>query len=150
LACLQRSRWQRDDEKQILNCAKQVAKSLYERAAQIDDDNERKSFGRWVLKTESKQALLNMIDLAKPDLAVIPEKFDTDKYLLNLRNGTYDLRNDKLLSHSPEHLITMMANVEYDPDAKCPKWIEFLNKIICWRPRLNQIRSKGVRILFDW
>jgi len=60
---------------------------------------------------------------------VRPELLDVDKYLLNLRNGTYDLRNDKLLSHSPEDRLTMMANVEYDPDAKCPKWIEFLNKI---------------------
>lgn len=122
-------RWQRDDELKTVDLAKQVAKSMYERASQIDDDNERKAFVKWTLRTESRQALMNMIELAKPDLSVRPELLDVDKYLLNLRNGTYDLRNDKLLSHSPEDRLTMMANVEYDPDAKCPKWIEFLNKI---------------------
>jgi len=122
-------RWQRDDELKTVDLAKQVAKSMYERASQIDDDNERKAFVKWTLRTESRQALMNMIELAKPDLSVRPELLDVDKYLLNLRNGTYDLRNDKLLSYSPEDRLTMMANVEYDPDAKCPKWIEFLNKI---------------------
>jgi len=122
-------RWQRDDELKTVDLAKQVAKSMYERASQIDDDNERKAFVKWTLRTESRQALMNMIELAKPDLSVRPELLNVDKYLLNLRNGTYDLRNDKLLSYSPEDRLTMMANVEYDPDAKCPKWIEFLNKI---------------------
>ena len=137
-------RWQRDDELKTVDLAKQVAKSMYERASQIDDDNERKAFVKWTLRTESRQALMNMIELAKPDLSVRPELLDVDKYLLNLRNGTYDLRNDKLLSYSPEDRLTMMANVEYEPDAKCPKWIEFLNKIFAGDQDLIKFVQKAL------
>lgn len=122
-------KWVKDDLKQILTFAKQVPKQLYAEASKIQTDAERKELVKWAIKTDNKQALLNMLELAKPDLAVTPDVFDSKPFLLNLKNGTFDLENYELLPHNPDDYLTMMANVEYIEDAECPRWIKFLNTI---------------------
>jgi putative DNA primase/helicase len=50
--------------------------------------------------------------------------------LLNLTNGTLDLKANKLLPHSKDHYITKLAPVAYDPDAQCPQFEQFLYRIM--------------------
>jgi putative DNA primase/helicase len=59
----------------------------------------------------------------------LPEALDADQWLLNVLNGTIDLRTGKLLAHRREDLITKLAPVEFHPDAECPKWMQFLADI---------------------
>lgn len=54
---------------------------------------------------------------------------DTDPLLINLLNGTWDALRGILLPHDPDHLLTLQANVAYDPDAMCPKWDEFFERV---------------------
>ncbi len=137
-------RWQRDNTEEVLALAKKVVLSYYGQAEKITDDNERKALIKWALKSETKTALNNMIDLARHDLAVLPEEFDKDLYLLNLKNGTYDLIADTLLAHNPEHLLSQMADVEFNSNAECPKWLEFLNTIFKGNQDLINFIQKAV------
>ncbi len=137
-------RWQRDKQNEIISLAKNVIMSYYGEARTIENDNDRKSLVRWALRNETKNALHNMIELAKPDLAVLPEDMDTDNYLLNLMNGTYDLIADTLLEHDPEQKLTMIANTEYDPYADCPRWLEFLKTIFNENQELIEFVQKAV------
>lgn len=57
-----------------------------------------------------------------PELQVTRSQLDADPWLLNLENGTLDLRTRQLLPHTREHYITKMAHVEYDPNATSPAW----------------------------
>jgi putative DNA primase/helicase len=59
-----------------------------------------------------------------------PENFDTDPFLMNVVNGTIDLRTGKLRDHRRDDYMTKMANVLYDPSAACPKFEEFLLRIM--------------------
>lgn len=43
------------------------------------------------------------------------EKLNTQKHLINLENGMYDITNEKLLSHSKDYLSTIRIPVSYDP-----------------------------------
>lgn len=52
------------------------------------------------------------------------EAFDTDPWLLNVANGTLDLRTGELLPHDPAHLLTKQAPVAYDPAARPKRWAE--------------------------
>jgi len=45
------------------------------------------------------------------------EKLNTHKYLINLDNGMFDIKADKLLSHSKDYLSTIRIPVSYDPSA---------------------------------
>lgn len=59
--------------------------------------------------------------------AVSDEEMDKDIYLINLQNGTYDLRKMELRKHSYKDMITKIANVEYSPGAQNNILDDFMN-----------------------
>ena len=63
-------------------------------------------------------------------LAVAPSDFDADPWLVNCENGTVDLRTGLLRPHRREDLITMLAPVEYDPEAPAALFEAFISEIL--------------------
>jgi putative DNA primase/helicase len=61
------------------------------------------------------------------EVAISADDFDADPMLLNVINGTIDLRTGELWHHRREDNITCLAPVEYDPDAGSSLWKRFLN-----------------------
>lgn len=45
---------------------------------------------------------------------------------VNLRNGVFDLDRKELIHHDPAYLFTTQLHTNYDPEAKYPRWNEFL------------------------
>ena len=66
---------------------------------------------------------------SEPGVAVSEQQLNRENWLLNVQNGTLDLRTGRLVPHHREDLITKLAPVEYDPDAKSPTWERFLDTI---------------------
>jgi len=65
----------------------------------------------------------------QPGVTVSASSFNQRRELLNVDNGTLNLRTGEFTEHNPEHMITQLFNAKYDPDATCPKfdrWIEQL------------------------
>jgi putative DNA primase/helicase len=56
--------------------------------------------------------------------------WDKDPWLLNVANGTIDLRTGALSPHDPGDLITKLAPVAYNPAAKAPLWDAFLERVL--------------------
>ncbi|MBZ0183324.1 MAG: DUF5906 domain-containing protein [Melioribacteraceae bacterium] len=63
------------------------------------------------------------------DSLIFKKDFNTNKFLLNLKNGVYDLRNKKFLSHSPSYYHNYQFPFEYHPNADCPLFKEKLAEI---------------------
>jgi len=45
-------------------------------------------------------------------------------------NGVYDVSERELLPHSPNRIFLNKWQVEYDPEAECPRWDAFINDIL--------------------
>jgi putative DNA primase/helicase len=91
--------------------------------------------GRWRLTSADRgiaASLRAMVDLARsePGIHVSPDDLDRDPWRLNVLNGTLDLRTGELEPQDPDDLITKLAPVEYDPEAKCVTWLGFLDRIM--------------------
>jgi putative DNA primase/helicase len=71
-----------------------------------------------------------MLELAKSEEPVSPEELDARPWLLNVQNGTMDLRTGRLQPHRREDLITKLAPVSYDPNATAPSWTAFLERVL--------------------
>jgi P4 family phage/plasmid primase-like protien len=56
--------------------------------------------------------------------------FDKNPYLLNVQNGTLNLKTGVLQPHSADDLITKLAPVTFDPQASCPRWDKFIGEIM--------------------
>lgn len=73
-----------------------------------------------------------MLTEAAPHLRRPPADMDRDPMLLNVANGTLDLSalDAGLRSHDRDDRITRVAPVAFDPDADCPRFREFLDRIL--------------------
>ncbi len=129
-------RWKRDDTEEVRRLAMEVLKDLYREAAETDDQKRRQALADWAKRSESRQRLEAMIALAEPLCAAHPEDFDIDPWLLNVLNGTVDLRTGELREHRKEDLITKLAPVKFDPGSKAPTWLRFLDRIFARRENL--------------
>jgi len=51
-------------------------------------------------------------------------------HLINLKNGIYDIKNKKLLNHTPDYYFINQLPVEYDEDADCPCIKKFFEDVL--------------------
>ena len=70
-----------------------------------------------------------MLSVVEPYLTRRLEELDANSSLFNVPNGTLDLATGQLRPHRREDWITHMASVEWDPDADCPMFRDFLSEI---------------------
>lgn len=86
-----------------------------------------------VRKTRSSKYKEAMLKEAQPleGIPILPNDLNKYKALFNIQNGVLNLKTGELLPHRREYRMSMLADIEYDPQAKCPRWMQFLNEITC-------------------
>lgn len=94
-------------------------------------ERQAKELKQWAIQSRSKVRLQAMIELLKdePGVTVAKARFDADDYLVNCRNGVFDLKTGELSMHKPEYLMTRQANVDMFPGATSPAWNTFIQKV---------------------
>jgi len=122
-------RWAPDETNAVTRLAIETVRAIYREAAECTDINKRKQIADHAKRSESKQRIEAMLKLAEALVADPPSAFDRDPYLLNVLNGTIDLKTMQLREHSREDHITKLAPVAFDPEADCPLWKAFLDRI---------------------
>jgi len=138
-------KWTKDNINETQGLAKKIILSYYQQASQMEEeDKERKRLARHTLKSETQRAVSSMIELSKSDLAIAPEAFNKEPYIVNLKNGTLNLKTMEFWEHRPEDLLTKQMNVNYNPQAICPKWLNFLDKIFDHNQELIEYAQKAV------
>jgi len=123
-------RWVKDNGEGIIGKAKDIVKDIYVEASETGDSGKRKELAQFALSCESAFKIEQMIKLARSEVAIKPDELDSGKELLNCQNGTIDLETGELLPHDRKHLITKIANVEYQANATYELWLRFLNEIM--------------------
>lgn len=138
-------RWRRDHGASAGHAARTVVAQIYTDAAALSASaaaaiNAGGSAGptvadelvKWAHKSGAAARIEAMIRLARDEAECVasPQDFDRDPWLLNVANGTIDLREGELRPHRQSDLITMLSPVEYDPNAKAPEWERFLDEVI--------------------
>jgi putative DNA primase/helicase len=129
-------RWKRDATAEVRQRAKQTVRAIYSEAGQQASEAGRAVAARWALRSESATAIEAMLKLAQAEdgIPITAEELDTDRWLLNVLNGTINLRTGELLPHRRESLISKLAPVEFDPAARCPRFQRFLAEVFAPHP----------------
>ena len=109
----------------------ETARSLYPEAARITEDSARQRFLKHVRYSLSRKGIVNAIWVAQhqEQILVRLDQLDSDPMLLNVLNGTLNLKTGELQSHRRKDFITKLAPVEYRADAKAPIFQRFLRRI---------------------
>ena len=124
--------WVQDSVGYIERVAKFVPAHIEAEAQLFSNSTMQNAYRKWAHQSQSKQRIDAMIALARSEfeVLVLARQLDRNPMLLNVLNGTLDLETCELRPHDPADLITKIAPVKYDPEAKCPKWLEFLKRIM--------------------
>jgi len=130
--CWDGCRWVEDLTGEAMRRAKESARGMWAEFAREQDLEKREELFKHASKSEMRNGLESALLLVRsePGIAVRLEDLDSDPMLLNVLNGTIDLRTGSLHSHDRKDLITRLAPVRFDPQARCPRWTAFLQRIL--------------------
>lgn len=134
-------------ESMARNCIRMLqiqGKSLPEQQGDEDNTALKKQIAQYVLRSESDAKIKAMVNQSKTQTNLVIKKTDENVYYLNLKNGTLNLKTGELQEHNRRDYITKIVNVEYDPQVKCPNWIEFINKIFLNNTELIEYIQKSI------
>jgi putative DNA primase/helicase len=124
--------WRPDrDSLAVAELAKLLADKLYMYAVQIKDEDARKRYIDRVKKLQQRRNRRTMVEDAKSVFPVQHKVFDRNNYLFNCKNGTLDLRTMEFRPHDPNDFLTLMGGISYIPEARCPRWEQFVTEVMC-------------------
>jgi putative DNA primase/helicase len=125
----QGTHWAKGDASAAERSAKATALKIGDEAAGADDP---KAVFKWAAKSQERRSIENMLAMARSEdgIAVDASALDADQWVLNVRNGTLDLRTGQLRPHDPADLITKIAPVAFDAAAACPLWTSILERVV--------------------
>ncbi|MFE9765430.1 phage/plasmid primase, P4 family [Streptomyces sp. NPDC005808] len=89
----------------------------------------------WCVPASNKMLVNDVRRKIVAEMAVLPQLhatvdvMDAKRHLLTFRNGTVDLRTGELVPHRPEDMLTQCTQVDYKPEAECPRWLRFVEEI---------------------
>jgi putative DNA primase/helicase len=124
------NRWVPADDTAMQGRAIETVYAIYDEAVAADDSEQRASLLKWAKSSGSGRAISSMVGLARSlARSVVPDELDADPYLLGVTNGTLDLKTGRLRESDRGDLITRSCRTAYVPDAACPVWLAFLERI---------------------
>jgi putative DNA primase/helicase len=123
--------WGRDEDGEVLRLAREVVRQVEDDAKRIEDPDARKNAMIAARRQQNSARLNAMVELAKsePEIPVTAHRLDRHPFLLNAPNGVIDLQTGTLKPHDRSLLLTKILPFAYDPDAKCPRFLEVLDQV---------------------
>lgn len=109
--------------------AEETMKSIFVEAGECRDRDGSAKLGKWALASHRTAYMDSMLRRAAGPLSKSLKQFDTDPYLINCKNGIVDLRTKEFRKRTPDDRCLQMTAADYDPEAKCPEWLEFLESV---------------------
>lgn len=137
--------WQPDENAlAVAELAKYLADKLYTFALQIKDEDTRNRYIKRVQKLQMRKNRKTMVEDAKSVYPIRMSAFDANVYLLNLENGTLDLRTMEFHEHDPKDFVTKISHINYDPEATCPRWNQFIDEVMVGRKNVARYLQKAI------
>ena len=128
----------------VAELAKLLADKLYTFALQIKDEDVRNRYIKRVQKLQLRKNRRTMVEDAKSVHPIPMSAFDQNTDLFNCQNGTLNLRTLQFQEHRPEDFLTMVSGVTYDPAAACPRWLTFINEVMCGDQQLASYLQRAL------
>ncbi|MGI4790202.1 MAG: DNA primase family protein [Janthinobacterium lividum] len=126
------TRWYQVGKGRVVTLAKETIRNLHREASEALDNDQGQADALHAVRSMSEPRLNAMSNLAasEPGVEVEADALDGSAWLLNVLNGTVDLRTGELRPHDRADLLTKLAPVAFDPTADCPAFQAFLERIM--------------------
>jgi putative DNA primase/helicase len=121
-------RWKLDVRNQVQSLAKHAMLEFLWQAG----ETYSKEMLHFAERSLNVPRLRHQLDAAQsePGIPVEISELDRHPLLLNVRNGVLNLATRELDRHRRELLLTRLVDVDYNPSARCSRWVECLDEIL--------------------
>jgi P4 family phage/plasmid primase-like protien len=116
----------------VSQLAKAMIRGIARDAWLVENEGRRGEMLEWCGKCHNRSKLENTVALAKTEkgVPVTPDEMDHDYDQVNVLNGVVDLRTSEIREHDRGLLMTKLIDIPFNPDADCPRFIEFLDQVL--------------------
>lgn len=138
--------WEPDADGAVTRLAIETTRSRYDELKLCDSKEERARLFGFIKTSENRGKLESMLAIAHDleGVTIQSDMLDADPWALNVANGTVDLQTGCLKPHAQVDLITRCLPIEYDPDAECPRWLQFLSEVFAEDDDLIRFVARAV------
>ncbi|MBV1818007.1 phage/plasmid primase, P4 family [Clostridium cochlearium] len=140
------NRWEKDKIGAIDRMAKSIIEDIREEAKNEVDENKKKEKLKAVNRFGNIRNIKGMIKSAtsEKEVRISIDDFDKNKYLINCKNATIDLKKNICYKNDPKDYITKVLNIEYNPKATCPRWKKFISEIVNEDKELEEFIQRAI------
>lgn len=100
----------------------------------IKDEDLKVKYKKFLIKTGDRRFRDRLIKDSMDIMPINADKFDNNPYLINCKNGTYDLKKKIFRGHDWQDYLTMQTNFEYylsiGQPKRCKRWETFIDEIM--------------------
>jgi len=141
-----KNRWEKDKIGAIDRMAKSIIEDIREEAKNEVDENKKKEKLKAVNRFGNIRNIKGMIKSAtsEKEVRISIDDFDKNKYLINCKNATIDLKKNICYKNDPKDYITKVLNIEYNPKATCPRWKKFISEIVNEDKELEEFIQRAI------
>jgi putative DNA primase/helicase len=127
-----------DGEMAVRSCMKETANLVNQLVLSLPftDDKKRLEKLKQCIAWKDAGGIENSIKMLRDEVFTQSNKFDTNAFLFLCKSGPINLRTGRLEDSKPSDYLRKMSPVRFDPDAKCPQWVQFLTEIFLNIPDL--------------
>lgn len=121
--------WKIDSDNQVEQFAFTTAKRIVDEIPYHGNVVIKKNLQKWSQKSMDHARVVKMLKSARSMLTISPDQLDGHGWLLNVENGTIDLKTGTLKPHDKNEFITKLCDITYASEAEAPLWLRFLERI---------------------
>jgi putative DNA primase/helicase len=128
--------WQTDESGALVHeKGLETVRNIYSELSKTNDYRERIEIEKYAMMSESVRRRKAFVEAASwiKELNTTSDLLDANPWLLNVKNGTIDVKAGEFREHRQDDFITKITNVEYDPKADCPLWKQFIREIMDYK-----------------
>ena len=133
------SYWEIDEgDAMVSGFALETIRNIHREMLKTSDHRERIEIEKFAMMSENGRRRKSCVEMASliKSLHVKSENLDNNPWLINCRNGTVNILTGEFAEHNQLDMITKIANVDYDPQADCPQWKQFIREIMDYKTEL--------------
>ena len=150
-------KWNYDNLGEVHRCVDAVLEYMRQEGMNMPEGDEKgepeereaakvkKAFMAHLTKTRASNRKKAMLKETEHKVPILPRNMDTQKELINCKNGILNLRTGEIIPHDKNLYMTKMLNVPMPDVPKEPKlWLKFLDDIFSGDKELIRYIQKAV------
>jgi len=140
------SRWAVDDDGTAQRAMIAVVRARFRACEAIDDHDQRKKAAAWCIGCESSSKIESGLKVAG-NLSALTTKidhYDRDPFTAAAIGATLDLRTVVHRAVRREDFLTMRLGAAYDPEATCPRFVQFMDEVFAGDKELIAFLQRAI------